>query len=104
MNEQLYRFYLARRVTLQEYIPNVQRHRSMTSTHTVEIGTDDPFRTREVILKNFPGWYCVTFESPTDREFNALERLRNAGPGYRINDVEGFPKKSKFDQDCDGRR
>lgn len=33
------------------------------STHTIEMTTDDPVRTRDVILKQFPGWGFVSMGS-----------------------------------------
>jgi len=63
MNEQLYQFLLTRKIAVPGSYP-----RAVVSTMTIELGTDDPFRTREVIFKNFPGW-MVSFESPTDREY-----------------------------------
>lgn len=72
IREELYRFHLERRIRTK-YVPNVQSIRTITSTHVVEIATDDPFRTQEVILDHFPGWVCVNIESDTDREYNELD-------------------------------
>jgi len=62
---QPYQFHLARKIAVPGSYP-----RAVVSTHTIEVTTDDPFRTREVILKDFPGWYCVAFDSSIDREYN----------------------------------
>lgn len=65
----------------------------------VEIATDDLFRTQEVILKNFHGWYVVTFNSATDYEFDAT-----FGDAYDIHDAEPFKKPQRDFDINDPRR
>jgi hypothetical protein len=60
--EQLYHFHLSR-------VMENNKGEWIQSTLTVEVMTEDPFRTKEVVLKNFPGWAFMTFDSPIDREF-----------------------------------
>ncbi len=60
LNERLYVFHLKRTIG------------TITSTHSIEIGTDDPFRTSASILRIYPGWGIVGWESPTDREYDEM--------------------------------
>ena len=57
---QTYRFHLGRNIRRTTGNPNM--FFTITSTHTVELVTEDPDRTRHVILKNFPGWFVVCHE------------------------------------------
>lgn len=66
VNEELIRFCLVRSVVVPGTCVEIE------STHTVEIATDDPFRSSKVVEREFPGWKIDFWISETDERYTTL--------------------------------
>ena len=62
MNSHLCQFHLRREIAGHDGAP-------VTSSHTIDVATDDPFRTAKVIEKLFAGWEVDQWVSEIDVEF-----------------------------------